>query len=193
LSSVKFIERLLMAEGRRGEVVALEQRHVGVPSEMIAQFRQSPMWPALEAGAQSLACDATIVQDVERGDPSALRKYAGVSVPTLIMDGTVLLGSAQNHGWMRRGADELARVVPGAQRCTLEGQDHGPADEVLAAALSTWDIHDRLQVSDVAENQGNKGDWFFAGHRRRAAGRSSPGGRRRQEESGSRPDAPLRR
>lgn len=32
-------------------------------------------------------------------------------------------------------ADEIGRVLPNAQRQTLEGQDHGPADDVLVPAL----------------------------------------------------------
>ena len=41
---------------------------------------------------------------------------------------------------MRHRADELARILPNAQRRTLEGQDHGPADDVLAAALKEFFI-----------------------------------------------------
>ncbi len=36
---------------------------------------------------------------------------------------------------MHNAADALARVLPNAQRRILEGQDHGPADNVLVAAL----------------------------------------------------------
>ncbi len=49
--------------------------------------------------------------------------------------GTLFLGREEGHGWARRGADEIARILPCAQRRTLEGQDHAAADDVLAAAL----------------------------------------------------------
>lgn len=39
---------------------------------------------------------------------------------------------------MRHGADELASVLPHAQRRILEGQDHGLADDVLAPALKAF-------------------------------------------------------
>jgi len=54
------------------------------------------------------------------------------------MDGTVFLGRAEPHAFMRHGADELARVLPNARRLTLDGQDHGPSDEVLVPALKEF-------------------------------------------------------
>ena len=72
------------------------------------------------------------------GDPAALRKWASVTVPTLVMDGTVFLGREENHVFFQHGADELATILPHAKRRTLEGQDHIPADDVLAAALQAF-------------------------------------------------------
>ncbi len=128
----------LVAAGRRGEAVEMFQRHVGLPAEMIAQFRNSPMWPGLEEMAQTLVYDMTILGDGQSGSPLPLRKYASVSVPTLVMDGTVFLGREEGHAWMRHGADEIARVLPNAQRRTLEGQDHGAADQELVPALKEF-------------------------------------------------------
>lgn len=128
----------LVASGRRGEAVESFMRVVGLPPEMLAQMRQSPTWPQLEAIAQTFAYDATIMQDTEQGDPSALHKWASVAVPTLVMDGTVFLGRTEPHAFMRHGANELARVLPHAHRRTLEGQDHGPADDVLVPALRAF-------------------------------------------------------
>ncbi len=59
-------------------------------------------------------------------------------MPTLVIDGTVMMGSEDFHAFMRYGADELAQVLPNARRRTLEGQDHGPAADVLAAALKAF-------------------------------------------------------
>jgi pimeloyl-ACP methyl ester carboxylesterase len=125
----------LVAAGRRGDAVELFQRVVGLSPEMIAQARQSPMWPALEAGAHTLAYDAAIVEDAEQGTATPLKKYAAVSIPTLVLDGTLFLGSEEKHAWMRRSADELVRVLPDARRRTLERQDHGAAADELAAVL----------------------------------------------------------
>jgi hypothetical protein len=45
------------------------------------------------------------------------------------MDG----GASPTH--MRTGADALASHIPNVERRTLAGQDHGPADDVLAPGL----------------------------------------------------------
>jgi pimeloyl-ACP methyl ester carboxylesterase len=130
----------LVASGRRGDAAESFMTFVGTPAEMVAQMRQSPMWPHMEAVAQSLVYDATIAEGVERGDPAPLRKWASVTVPALVMDGTVFFGRAEGHEFMRHGADELATILPHAQRRILEGQDHGPADDVLVPALKAFFI-----------------------------------------------------
>lgn len=125
----------LIAEGRRGDAVAYWQTQLGIPPEAIAQMRQSPMWAELEALAPTLPYDATIMGDTQRGVPSPLQQWASVSVPTMVIDGTTMMGSEEFHTFMRRGADALASVLPNARRSTLEGQDHGPAPEALAPVL----------------------------------------------------------
>jgi pimeloyl-ACP methyl ester carboxylesterase len=125
----------LVSSGRRGEAVEYFMTEVvGVPAEMVAQMRQSPMWPGLEEVAHTIAYDGTIMGNTMRGDPLPLRKWAAVTVPTLVMDGGV------SHVFMHHGAQELANILPDAQRRTLEGQDHGPADEVLTPALKEFFI-----------------------------------------------------
>ncbi len=128
----------LVSSGRRGEAVEYFMGQVGLPAEMIAQMRHSPMWPEQEAVAHTLAYDVTIIGDTQRGDPLTLRKWASVTVPTLVMDGTVFLGSADRHVFMRHGAEELATILPDARLRTLEGQDHGPADDALAPVLQEF-------------------------------------------------------
>jgi pimeloyl-ACP methyl ester carboxylesterase len=74
----------LVADGRPGDAVALFQTEgIGLPAPMVAQIRQSPMWPALEAIAQSTVYDATIT--TELAVPTAA--MAAVSVPTLVLTG----------------------------------------------------------------------------------------------------------
>jgi pimeloyl-ACP methyl ester carboxylesterase len=130
--------RELVAAGRRGDAVEYWQTNLGIPAEAIAQMRQSPMWAELEALAPTLPYDAAIMGDTQRGDPAPLMQWASVSVPTLVLDGTVMMGREDVHTFMRHGADELARVLPNAQRRTLEGQDHGPAAEVLVPSLKAF-------------------------------------------------------
>ena len=128
----------LVATDHRGEAVEAFMRFVGTPDDMIAQMRQSPMWPHMEAMAQTFVYDATIAQDTERGDPSALKKWGTTAVPTLVMDGTLFLGRSEPHAFMRHGADALADILPNARRRTLDGQDHGPTNEALVPALKEF-------------------------------------------------------
>ncbi len=130
----------LVSSGRRGDAVEYFMTQVGTPADMIAQARQSPKWAGLEAVARTLAYDGAIMGDTQRGDPLPLRKWASVTVPTLVLDGTVFLGREDSHRFLRHAAQELARILPDAQRRTLDGQDHGPADDVLAPALQAFFI-----------------------------------------------------
>jgi pimeloyl-ACP methyl ester carboxylesterase len=135
-----FVARLkgLIAAGRRGEAAVTFSAFVGLPAEMIAQMRQSPAWPAMEAAAPSLVYDAMICEDVQRGDPAALNKWTTTAVPTLVMDGAVFLGQPEPHAFMRHSADAIARILLNARRQTLDGQDHGPSDETLVPALHAF-------------------------------------------------------
>ncbi len=63
------------------------------------------------------------------GNPSTLRKWASVTVPTLVMVG------GASPAFFHNGAQTLVDILPNARLRVLAGQDHGPADEVLAPAL----------------------------------------------------------
>lgn len=129
----------LLTSGRRGEAVENFLRVVGdTPAQLIAQLQQSPMWQGIEAIAHTVLYDGMIMEDTLHGDPSSLKKWTSVTVPTLILDGTVFAGSAERHRFLNHGASELARIMPHAQRNTLDGQDHVPADEVLAPGLKVF-------------------------------------------------------
>lgn len=130
----------LVASGHQGDAAESWMVFVGAPAEMVAQMRQSPMWPHMEGLAQSLVYDATIMEDTQKGSPAPLKKWISVAVPTLVMDGTMFMGREEPHAFMRHGTDELANVLPNALRRTLEGQDHGPSDEVLVPALRAFFI-----------------------------------------------------
>jgi pimeloyl-ACP methyl ester carboxylesterase len=123
----------LVASNRRGEAVEyFMTAAVGVPAEMVAQMRQSPMWPGLEAVAHTIAYDGTIMGDTMRGNPAPLKKWASVTVPTLVMDGGI------SHPFMHSAAQAITAILPNARRQTLAGQDHGPADDVLIPVLKEF-------------------------------------------------------
>lgn len=120
------------AAGQRGDAVVLFMRFVGVPDEMIAGMRQSPMWPQLEAVAPTLPYDAAAL-GVDRTVPK--ERAATLSVPTLIMDGGA---SIEMMPFMRETAVSLTNAIPHAQHETLEGQRHDVDANVLAPVLAAF-------------------------------------------------------
>jgi hypothetical protein len=125
----------LVSSGRRGAAVEYFMTEaIGLPAVMVAQIQQSPMWPGLEQVAHTIPYDGIIMGNTVHGDPSPLKKWASVTVPTLVMDGGV------SPAFMHHGVQELVNILPNAQRRTLAGQDHGPSDEVLVPALQEFFI-----------------------------------------------------
>jgi pimeloyl-ACP methyl ester carboxylesterase len=125
----------LNAEGRRGDAMAYFMTCVGTPEEALAGMRQSPVWPGFEQVAPTLAYDAAVMEGLQNGTTAGLQRWASVATPTLVLDGSVLMGSAEAHVFMRHAADALAAVLPNARRQTLEGQDHGADPNVLAPVV----------------------------------------------------------
>jgi pimeloyl-ACP methyl ester carboxylesterase len=120
----------LISSGRRGDAVEyFMTRAVGVSVDVVAQMRNAPMWPALEAVAHTLAYDGTIMGDTTSGNPSSIRRWASVTIPVLVMDG------GASPAFMHHGAQALTDILPNAQHRRFPGQDHGVADDVLVPAL----------------------------------------------------------
>jgi pimeloyl-ACP methyl ester carboxylesterase len=120
----------LSSSGRRGEAVEFWMKvTVGLPDEAIAQMRQGPAWPALEAVVHTAAYDATIMADQERGDPLPAAWASQVTVPTLIMDGE------NSPAWMHHAVDALAELLPDTRRHTFPGADHSVPPDALAPVL----------------------------------------------------------
>ncbi len=120
----------LIAEGRRSEAVEYFMTDAMlVPAEMVAQMRNTTMWPQIEAVAHTIPYDGTIMGDTLSGNPSTLRKWASVTVPTLVMVG------GASPTFFHHGAQALVDILPNAKSRVLAGQDHGPADEVLTPVL----------------------------------------------------------
>jgi pimeloyl-ACP methyl ester carboxylesterase len=127
-----YIQQLteLLAANRRGDAIALFMKFVGTPAEQIEGMRHSPAWPSLEAIAPTLAYDHTAILGNDLSVP--IERAAQVRVPTLIMNGSA------SFPFMYETARTLSQAIPHAQLRTLEGQDHGPADDVLAPVLEEF-------------------------------------------------------
>jgi pimeloyl-ACP methyl ester carboxylesterase len=118
----------LVAAGRRGDAVELYQTAaIGMPEPVVAQLRQAPFRPALEAIAHTLVYDATII-----GDLTLPAELASITTPTLVIDGD------QSAPVMRAAARAVADTLPNARRHTLPGQGHDIDPTSTAAALATF-------------------------------------------------------
>lgn len=115
----------LLAANRKGDAAALFMRSVGTPEEQVEGMRHAPIWPMFEAVAPTLAYDAAALGE-DRTVPN--KRAAQVSVPTLVLNGTVI-------PFMEGTAKEIARSIPHAEQHTLEGQPHDVNLEVLAPVL----------------------------------------------------------
>ena len=125
--------RELVAADRRGDAVEyFMTAAVGVPPELVAQMREMPMWPRMEALAHTIAYDGEVMDGHMWGAPLPASWVAPVTIPTLVMDG------GASPDWARNSVRQLASILPNAQQRTLEGQDHGAAPEAVAPALDAF-------------------------------------------------------
>jgi pimeloyl-ACP methyl ester carboxylesterase len=121
----------LLADGRRGDALALFMDSVGMPPEMVAQARNAPMWPALEALAPTLAYDSAVMDDARGGAvPEDLVRR--VAVPALVLAG------GDSPGWMRDTTRRVAGLLPAGTHRVLDGQTHDVAPEALAPVVAEF-------------------------------------------------------
>jgi pimeloyl-ACP methyl ester carboxylesterase len=130
-----YVDRLeeLVDEGRRGDAVEYFMvSGPGVPPEAVAQMREAPMWPEMEAMAHTIAYDGRVMGDAMRGSPDALERWASVDVPVLVMDG------GASPPWQRSATQALARVLKRSTHRSLPGQTHAADPEALAPVLGAF-------------------------------------------------------
>jgi pimeloyl-ACP methyl ester carboxylesterase len=121
-----------LVNGRRGEPVKAFMKLVEVPGVLIALTRVMPPWKKLKAVAHTLPYDLTIMRDTQRGEPLPAPRWAGVTTPTLVVDG------GKSPEWMRTGQRALVAALPNARHRTLAGQTHMVKPKVLAPVLSQF-------------------------------------------------------
>jgi pimeloyl-ACP methyl ester carboxylesterase len=116
-----------LADGRRGDAVALFMRLVGTPASQVDGMRRAPFWPAMEAIAPTLAYDHAGVMGETWSAPTGLA--ARVSVPALVMAGDASLP------FMPDAARALSQAMPQGRLRMLAGQTHEVSPDVLAPVL----------------------------------------------------------
>jgi len=118
----------LVITGRRGEAYEHWLKGIGVPAGMIAQMREGPLWPALEATAHTLVYDSLITGSMP---PDRL---AAISTPALV------LGSEGSGDQLRDWVRGVAEALPNASARFLPGTWHGISAEQLAPAVTEFFI-----------------------------------------------------
>jgi pimeloyl-ACP methyl ester carboxylesterase len=119
-----------LAEGRRGDAVALFMQFVGTPAEQIDGMRRAPFWPGMEAIAPTLAYDHAAILGEPWSVPTELA--ARVSVPALVMAGDASLP------FMPGTARVLSQAIPRGQLRMLADQTHEVKPGVLAPVLAEF-------------------------------------------------------
>jgi pimeloyl-ACP methyl ester carboxylesterase len=100
-------------------------RIVGMDGASIDRAASAPFWPGMVEIAHTLPYDLALTAD---GRPPVDR-LSRIAVPTLVLDG------GNSPDWAARAAAGVASAVPNAIRFTMEGQDHGVDQTVLAPIL----------------------------------------------------------
>lgn len=122
-------ERLtrLVDAGQRGDAVKLFcSEAIEMPAAAIAGMEASPIWPGLEAVANTLAYDVLLLQPESR-IPEV--RMALIRVPTLLVAG------GASPAWAQKSVEALTAIIPGATHSVLEGQTHAVSDDALLPAL----------------------------------------------------------
>ena len=121
-----------LAEGRRGDAVALFMTTVGMPEEAVKGMRGEPWWAGMEAVAPTLLYDSEIMGDIGRGGTIPTDMLGDVTVPTL-----VLCGGA-SPAWMIDVGRQIAEGLPDGRLGVLEDQEHVVPPETLAPVLAEF-------------------------------------------------------
>jgi pimeloyl-ACP methyl ester carboxylesterase len=119
--------RQALADGRRGDAVALFLRFVGTPGNQVEGMRQAPFWPSMEAIAPTLAYDHAAIIGERWSAPTGLA--ARLSVPALVIAGDA------SSPFMPHTARALSQAMPQGQLRMLEGQTHDVSPHALAPVL----------------------------------------------------------
>lgn len=123
----------LTAEGQRVEAVAyFMTAAIGMPEAMVDGMRAAGHLDPMAGVAHTLSYDGRIMGNTMSGKPLAGEPWNRVRIPVLVMAG------GASGGYMRTAARQLVERLPDARLAILDGQDHGPADDVLGPAIAAF-------------------------------------------------------
>jgi pimeloyl-ACP methyl ester carboxylesterase len=112
----------LVDAGRPADAVVLFQTEgIGLPPEIVSSIRRSPMFPALEAVAQSIVYDSTIATG---GEPPG-----ELTTPALIMHG------ARTWPKLAQAAAKTAAALPAARHVEVPGGANHTIEPAVVAPV----------------------------------------------------------
>jgi pimeloyl-ACP methyl ester carboxylesterase len=129
-----YVEQLdrAVAEGRRSDAVEiLMTQAIGVPAEYLAPMKADPSWVGMEAAAHTFSHDGWVMGTTMSGRPLPA-EWGKIRTPTLVISG------GNGEAFMRRGARELADLLPNGEHTVLEGQGHDVEPVALAPLLADF-------------------------------------------------------
>jgi pimeloyl-ACP methyl ester carboxylesterase len=129
----EFAEHLgpMLAQGRRGDALALALGMMGMPPEAIDGMRDTPRWAELEAMAPTIAYDSAVMGD-SRGGVVPTDLLGRVTIPALVLVG------GESPASMGDVARQVADALPNGRLRVLAGQEHVAPPEVLGPVLAEF-------------------------------------------------------
>lgn len=127
------------AQGRGPEMMSTFLLGVGMSAEALAEFKQSPAWPAFAAVGLTLEHDYRILADARAGNAPPER-WQNAIMPVLVLDGD------KSFPFMAAGADWVASGLHNVERVTLADQSHEYDPQVLAPVLKVFFERGSVQV-----------------------------------------------
>jgi pimeloyl-ACP methyl ester carboxylesterase len=115
----------LIKTGKPGDAAEFFMSAIGTPPEALKAMKSSPEWEAIKKIDFTLAYDYEVLGD--GAVPQDIVK--AITVPTLVMDGE------KGVPFIHATSDQIAKLLPGAQRKTLKGQTHQAEAEVVVPVL----------------------------------------------------------
>jgi pimeloyl-ACP methyl ester carboxylesterase len=123
------ILKVLLADGRKDDAVALFVQSVGVSEKQIQAMMRLPMWKGLVKLAPTLAYDSEVLGE---GHALPASRLSHITIPTLVMHG------GAGAPFMRDAAKAVCEAIPLAQLRTVADQTHGVSPKALAPVLEEF-------------------------------------------------------
>lgn len=119
--------RAMLADEKRGEASEyFLSELLGLPADVVAEWRQGPLWATNEANAHTLVYDTAICGDYN----VPFERLANLRTPTLV------LNSDGTSDWLRAAARTTATALPNGWGMQLPGTWHRIQMDILGRVLA---------------------------------------------------------